>query len=429
MQIIKIEQLIVGENRQRRAFDETALADLAKSISSPRGLLHPPVVRKDGDNFRLVAGERRVRAIQSLQLLETEFFCGQEKILPGFIPVTLLNELSELDAEEAELEENVLRVDLTVQEQALAVARLHSLRENQNGTQTLGATATEIYATPAKASKVNGQLLIAKHLDKPEVAKAKTYSEAVKAIEKIEKAKHRELLAEQFDLQSTQHQLHFGDTFAIAKTLPDNEFDLILTDPPYGIEAQNFGSQSSGHNYQDSFEYAMSCYHLVATEGFRVTRKHASVYAFCHISFFAQIAEIFRAAGWIVWERPLIWAKGNGMLPRPDYGPRNTYEAIVFAYKPETKIIKPGQNDVLAHRVGTGLEHGAQKPVSLFLEILLRSANPSAKVVDFFAGSGTIFPACNMARMYAVGIEGVKANYDLALSRINEEELDLSYGL
>jgi DNA modification methylase len=316
-------------------------------------------------------------------------------------------------------------VDLSIQEQAQAVARLHALRKKQNPEQNLTATTLEIYDSPTAVRKVREQLMVASHLDMPEVSNAKTLKEAVKAIEKKQKLEHRAELAKTFDLSVTEHKLIHGSALELAKDLPDGKFDLILTDPPYGISADAFGSQSSGHNYRDDYDYAIECYSMVAVEGFRVTKPHASCYAFCHIGYFEAFAQLFRTAGWIVWERPLIWSKGNGMLPKPDFGPRNTYEAIIFAYKPDTKIVLQGQADVLTHRVGTGLEHGAQKPVELYAELIQRSANPSAHVLDFFAGSGTIFPAANKTQVYATGFELVDDNFNLALSRMTETEKDI----
>jgi ParB family chromosome partitioning protein len=49
----------------RRSFDEAGLAELAASIESS-GLLQPIIVRPVGSGFELIAGERRLRAVQRL---------------------------------------------------------------------------------------------------------------------------------------------------------------------------------------------------------------------------------------------------------------------------------------------------------------------------------------------------------------------------
>lgn len=431
MRIIEIEKIFVREDRQRRIFDEDRISELAESIESSKGLLHPIVVREVEDGkFQLVAGERRFRAIKTIQLLGNSFHCGKEEILPGFIPVTELSELSPLELEEAELEENVLRVDLSIQEQAVAVSRLHALRQKQsNDPRTITSTAREIYGDATNANsitKVSEQLLIAKHLDIPEVAKAKTRKEAIKVIEKIAQATHRSELAKTFDTSKTPHKLIHGSAFDVVYDLPEKYFDLILTDPPYGVDADQFGGQAqTGHNYRDDIAYAKQCYELVAEQGFRLTKDHASVYAFCDIRFFEIWLEIFEQSGWVVWPRPLIWSKQNGMLPKPDFGPRNTYEAILFAYKPGTELVMRGMPDVLNYRSVQNAEHGAQKPVELYMDLITRSANPSAKILDLFAGSGTIFVAANSTNTYATGVEFVEVNYHLALSRITQSAKDI----
>ena len=49
--------------------------------------------------------------------------------------------------------------------------------------------------------------------------------------------------------------------------------------------------------------------------------------------------------------------------------------------------------------------HGAQKPISLFVDLLMRSVRPNDLVLDGFAGSGTIFPAAHQVKVRAVGCE------------------------
>ena len=437
MHILDIDKIKIGENRQRRVFDDDKISELAESIRSSKGLLNPITVRPDGDEYLLVAGERRLRAIKTLQLLDETFTCNGEAILPGKVPALLLSELTELEYEEAELEENVVRVDLTLQEQALAIARLHELRVKQNGKQTLTETGREVYGDGNLVSNVNRishHLAIARHMDDPEVQKAKTMKEALKVIEKKTAARHREELAKTFDTSKTSHKLIHGDSFQEVPKLPDNTFALVLTDPPYGVNAEEFGSQAdTAHNYRDDKDYAFDCYRLTAREGFRVTKSNGAIFAFCDVRHFPALVQIFAEEGWTVWERPLIWSKKNGMLPLPDRGPRVTYEAILYAYKPDTRVCKAGQPDVLTYvREGNTL-HAAQKPPALFLDLMARHALPGDHVVDFFCGSGPIFVAANTLQCYATGIESSEYNYHIALARlaksVADEELDETLSL
>lgn len=126
----------------------------------------------------------------------------------------------------------------------------------------------------------------------------------------------------------------------------------------------------------------------------------------------------------------MIWSKKNGMLPKPDFGPRLTYEAILFASKGSRKVLKVGAPDVIEFTTEGKNEHGAQKPVALYAELIARSCYPGDTVLDCFAGSGTIFPAANSTRTIATGIEISKTYHDLAQSRmLGEPDLLEELGL
>lgn len=431
MKVIPFTSLVIPENRQRRTFDEKKLQELATSINT-KGLFHPPVVRFDGENYILVAGERRTRAIRSLHEIDVGIRCHEEQIPPGFLPVTLLSDLDPYSIREAELEENTIRDDLTWADKARAIAELDALRREQaadeNRPHTFIDTATEILGRPAQGgeiTKVSEAVLVTQYLDDPDVAAAKTQKEAVKVIKKKAEAQHREQLAKTFDLTRTPHTLVQGSAFDFLKTLPSSSVDVILTDPPYGINADSFGSMASTtHAYEDSEDYALDCYKLVAEEGFRIAKDKAHCYVFLDPRYWSEISFAFTLAGWEVWPTPLIWAKGNGMLPKPEHGPRRTYEMILFATKGQRVTLKVG-NDVISCPLVQERDHGAQKPVLLYRELLSRSALPGNTVLDCFAGSGTIFPAANQLKLIAQACELNPEYYNLALTRI-ESSADLA---
>jgi site-specific DNA-methyltransferase (adenine-specific) len=431
--------LLISEDRQRRQFDETALQDLSSSIQR-LGLMHPLVVRPLGDGkWQLVAGERRSIAIKSLHALGIPFLIGGKHCPAGQFPCVPMGDLNAFDAEEAELDENLKREDLTWQEEASAIARLAKLRQTQADAKTsaLGLPPVRVTATsiaqelvePGKVAhegdltKVTTSVILAQHLDDPEVAKAKSPKEAIKILKKKATAEHRATLAASFDQSSLPHRLHHGDSLEWMRTLPDNSVDLVLTDPPYGIGADTFGDQAStGHSYKDTPEYAIDCYRGVFQQAMRFCKPQATLFAFCSIEMWPVFAAEATMHGWYVWSRPLIWNKTNGMLPKPDYGPRYTYEAILFATKGDARVQRVGAADVLTFPSKGDIEHGAQKPVDLYVDLISRSVLPGSVVVDPFAGSGTIFPAANKAKVRALGCEISKEYYDLALSRMQEKD-------
>lgn len=106
---IRLTDVVIGE---RRRDDLGDIDSLAKSIKK-YGLFHPIIV--DPEN-RLIAGERRLRACESL---------GWE-----WVPARQWDELSEAELREIELEENQRRKDLTSFEQSKTmVERISVARE------------------------------------------------------------------------------------------------------------------------------------------------------------------------------------------------------------------------------------------------------------------------------------------------------------
>jgi ParB family chromosome partitioning protein len=110
--LVNLDPRAVAPNPEqpRRAFDPDALQALGDSIRM-HGLLHPIVVQRDGDSYRLVAGERRLRAAQ---------LAGVSTI-PAIVRPAAESGRHSL---EMALTENLVRTDLNPMEEAAAYARL-----------------------------------------------------------------------------------------------------------------------------------------------------------------------------------------------------------------------------------------------------------------------------------------------------------------
>lgn len=448
---IHIERIEVGENRQRRSFDAAAIEELRTSIQeSQYGLQHPLVVRK-GPNpgtFLLVAGERRLRAIRDIYELGGEFRHAGSYVAAGQVPVVDLGELDPLDAFEAELEENIRRVDLSVMERATATASLMELRTKQAARDgapapTQADIAREIFDVPAgtpvvgqPANTVSDHLLIARHRDDPDVAKATSVKEAVKIVKKKEEARRVTALAATVGASYTADrlQLHHADS---DEWLRDRtaEFDIILCDPPYGMGADQFGDSGTkggdagAHFYDDSYESWSKLMEWFAPTSIRVTKPGAHLYAFCDIDRFEEFRERLAAEGWNVHRTPLIWHNPDGFrAPWPEHGPQRKYELILYARRGEKKC-SVLRGDVLEYRKDAATGHPAQKPVNLLIDLLRRSAAPGDRVLDPFAGSGPILAACHDLRLDCVAIERDQTAYGMALKRLqalkSEPELPL----
>lgn len=443
MHSVHISKINIAPNRQRQEFDPEALQELKTSIED-RGLMHPIVLRKQGDEWFLVAGERRLRAIRELYELGEQFTCNGMVFKEGAVPFVTLGELGVLEAEEAELDENLKRRDLTWQETADAHARLHALRAEQarlglrgpldesrvpTGVHTVADTARELHgrADGAYQDNVRKEIIVARHLDNPEVAKAKSLDEAFKVLKRQEESRKNVALAASVGASFTAdlHQLRQADCLDWMRGCMPGTFDVILTDPPYGMNAHEFGDgggklQGIEHRYDDSYESWQKLMSVWTKLSFIVAKPQAHAYVFCDIDRYHELKAMMEVAGWYVHRTPLIVHKQNsGRVPLPDRGPRRQWEMILYAIKgnkPTTHIYP----DVIPCTADENMSHGAQKPVSLYENLLQRSVRPGDTVLDTFAGSGTIFPAAHTYKCKAVGVEMNPEYFGMATKRLQQ---------
>ncbi|MGI2907607.1 ParB/RepB/Spo0J family partition protein [Tolypothrix sp. VBCCA 56010] len=116
-QNVPLEQISLPQQQPRRYFDPQALNELIDSVKQ-HGILQPLLVRPiDEGQYELVAGERRYRAAKD---------CGLEKV-----PV-VVRELSNEDAFQLALIENLLREDLNPVEETEGILQLLAVRLKRN---------------------------------------------------------------------------------------------------------------------------------------------------------------------------------------------------------------------------------------------------------------------------------------------------------
>jgi ParB family chromosome partitioning protein len=105
-----IDKIEVNPNQPRTNFDEEKLNHLAESIRE-RGIIQPLLVSSgNGNRYRLIAGERRLRAARLV---------GEDEV-----PVVIMETDSDDESLELALIENIQRQDLNAIEEATAYARL-----------------------------------------------------------------------------------------------------------------------------------------------------------------------------------------------------------------------------------------------------------------------------------------------------------------
>jgi len=109
-QILELDIGLVDtyEDQPRKSFDEEKLNELAKSIEN-HGIVQPIIVRKHGDRYMIIAGERRYRAARIARL----------KTIPSIV-----KEIDSREQMEISLIENLQRENLNPLEEAAAIRLL-----------------------------------------------------------------------------------------------------------------------------------------------------------------------------------------------------------------------------------------------------------------------------------------------------------------
>jgi len=113
---IPIEKIIPNRYQPRTVFDDEKIEELSRTIHT-HGVIQPIVVRPFGEQYEIIAGERRYRAIKKLEWME--------------VPAIVRN-LNDKETASIALIENLQREELTAIEEALAyqqLLELHSLTQ------------------------------------------------------------------------------------------------------------------------------------------------------------------------------------------------------------------------------------------------------------------------------------------------------------
>jgi site-specific DNA-methyltransferase (adenine-specific) len=418
------------------------LEELKDSILE-NSLLHAPVVQACNGKYILVAGERRLRAIDLISDSGKTFTHHKISFPPGTMPVTLLDEaLNDIQRQEIELAENVDRLELPWQDRVAALAYIHNMRKSTNPSQSISDTAREVIAervaeltggSSAESTmlrNIRQATIINEHLANPEIAKARNATEAFNLIVANQQRAFEAELIKRGQKKITSIEVRHGNALEILPKLEAGTFDTILADPPYGIGVDSGGFRQRTvvhHNYEDTPDAAKSILTCIINEGFRVTKARANLFIFCDIDLFGWLKESAARAGWDPFRTPITWQKSDseGMAPWGREGFRRTTEWIFFARKGQKGLIH-SPIDVLRHnRVARDeREYGPEKPVSLIKELLAASSMPSDYILDPCCGSGSTLVAARELNMKALGIEIDLKAYNLSLVKTQKEPAD-----
>lgn len=417
---ISISQIVFSQSPD---IDETQLQELTGSIRE-KGLSQPIVVRwakELGEFFHLVSGEKRLLAHKRLELLEIE---------------ADVRELTEDEAIELRIHENVKRFNLAWWEAALQHEQLHALRQKQHGAPVrtgrppveapkkekvgwaISDTAKELSVGVGTLSE---DLSLARALrDDPTLKKVTDRKTAIRLARNIQQRNQSELDAG-LPTAFEANEVYFGDSASILKNMEAGSIDHSVTDPPWikffdpslTIDARTLP---------------------VFRELYRVLKHGAFLYLICGLDDYAYYAGTTRPdpndptqsihergelekIGFQVGNTPIIWQKENSLSRRGvrpwEYD--RDFEFIIVAVK--------GSPVLTTSRRLSGIKtfpivhpsrmiHPNEKPIELIMDILEDCSYEKNIIIDPFGGSGVTARACIRKKRKYIICERDKASYD-----------------
>lgn len=428
------------DGRQRR---EIKVDDLLESIKS-RGLINPIVVRREGEEVILVAGERRLEAHRVLGL--------------AVIPCREFASLDPIDQQIIELEENIKRSDLVWQDLVRAIARIHALYvlrdQDWEQQQTAGACGVS-------KGLISMYLSVVSSLEDENVAKSGTVKEAYNLLLRRKARAEGDFLQELIEGSAeVEPSANAGPSTVLGEATPapspdsiveetssaiikqmifstralapaasppspsesilnasmldwlplyeGKKFNLLHCDFPYGIglfnsngiragESRSQMGRDEGEEYADDEGTYRALVECLCGNINRVLSFEAHIMFWFSNKFEIEkwTRECFaRLAPSVSWARfPLIWHKSDntGLASRPKYEPRHVYEACMLGSRGRRNIVKI-KSDVYSAPTDKSI-HTSAKPQPMLAHFMEMLVDEHTSLLDLTCGSGSALRA------------------------------------
>ncbi len=204
------------------------------------------------------------------------------------------------------------------------------------------------------------------------------------------------------------------DCMEAMKDMEDNQFELAIVDPPYGIK-------QDGHRENNRGKLAKSTsYHKALwdqeppiidyfRELFRVSRNQI-IWGGNHFS----KAVLPGSSCWLVWDKD---NKGSHFAD---------CELAYTSFKTAVRMFKFRWNGMLQGDMKNKEKriHPTQKPVALYLWLLEKYASPGDQILDTHLGSGSIAIACRRLGFSLTAYEIDSVYYNDAINRFNGDSYE-----
>lgn len=223
--------------------------------------------------------------------------------------------------------------------------------------------------------------------------------------------------------QLGKHRIMCGDSSKdIDKLLNNKTVDLLLTDPPYGV---NYGAKNEflnkidkGNRIQKNIENDNISDYQLFFKNF-LCNIPFSEYNICYIFMSGLMIHELRNAmadADLICSDYLVWVKNNHVLSRKDYNPK--HEFIVYGWKNKHKFYSKGETTVFEFdKPHVNDLHPTMKPVELLCKLIKDGSLENMIVYDPFSGSGSTLMACEQTGRICYGMELDPGYVDVIVKR------------
>lgn len=197
-------------------------------------------------------------------------------------------------------------------------------------------------------------------------------------------------------------EIYHGDCREIAPLLP--RFDLLLTDPPYGIGRDGSKKSTGSHGGRKAYDFLG--WDDAAPESWllQMLCAKAAKHVIWGGNYFVEA--LIPSMKWLVWDKGQRIDQSDGELAW------TSLEGALRIYTlNRVELMKDGA------------EHPAQKPATLF-RWCIEQAEPVENILDPFAGVGTTGVAAKELRKAATLIEREERYCEIAAKRLSQEVLN-----
>ncbi len=227
-----------------------------------------------------------------------------------------------------------------------------------------------------------------------------------------------------------------GDCLEVLKTLPDKCVDLVLTDPPYGIDIQKTGSGITGRKgFTYGGDFTQSGGGVIdgdkepdgrfLSECYRVMKDNTAIFMFSRWDVDDFWMNELKKQCFVV-KNQIVWAKHTGGSGDLEAAYMPSHETIWLANK--GRAIRRGKRykdvwfDKWTECVRHGKLHPFEKPIDILERCIDQYSLRGGIVLDPFLGSGTTAVACYRTRRDFIGIEISPEYCEIARKRLQQEK-------